>query len=97
MSDLKNGERQALNEDDLNNVSGGAISYAGKYAGDGNRPWEVLDSSGNVVARCKSEQEAKDWIAKSETKYSTTKYNYYGNGRDYLRIEDARRRGGGLK
>ena len=46
-------ELSGYDADDVSGGRGGEIYYAGRYAGDRTRPWEVIDAeTGDVVKRC---------------------------------------------
>lgn len=52
-------EANAISDEDLENVGGGAIFYAGRYAGDRDHKWEVLDDeTGDVVSRWGTKKDA---------------------------------------
>lgn len=53
-------ESKKLGEHGADDVSGGAIFYAGRWAGDKKHKWEVLDdTTGNVLGRYNSKQLAE--------------------------------------
>ena len=61
MSELKN---NMLSDNELENVSGGLLFYAGDIDGsDPNRPWEVLDNNnGNVIRAFGNRDDAIDFV-----------------------------------
>lgn len=65
-------KKESLDDESLEKASGGAISYARQWAGDREKPWEVIDdTTGSVVARFRTHQEAVDYAR-------THKYNTRG-------------------
>ena len=85
---------EALSEENLDDVSGGAVFYAGKWAGDEAHPYEVLDdASGNVTGRVGTMEEAK--AAAKRQGQSTVRYyrmSTVGKKRDaykqYMKYKD---------
>lgn len=66
-------EAGAVSGEDLGNVAGGAVFYAGRWAGDKDHPWEVInDETGRVESRWATKKDA--YAAANKEGQSTERY-----------------------
>ncbi len=77
MSEEKKEMFENISEEKADDVSGGAIFYAGRHAGDHDHKWEVIDDqTGNVLGRYGSKKQA---LLEAEEKGSSTDRYYKMN------------------